>query len=275
MTWLLRPTHLAYQDRLRTRARELGTELGWPEEVSRPMYWALAGGKGLRPLLLNWAYRAAVGRDNGWTELTVDAGLALEMVHAFSLIHDDLPAMDDDNFRRGRPTLHRLTTEGLAVLAGDALLIAAFEVLSVSPGDAAVRLGCIRELSRAAGASGMTGGQWRDLEGRADFARMDELLVTHRMKTGALFGAATAMGARLARLSDARVGSAREWGVQLGVWFQLVDDRLDDEVPEAHAREMEARCDKLCRELSANAPAWLTNAEELPALLHLLQTRVT
>jgi geranylgeranyl diphosphate synthase type II len=158
------------------------------------------------------------------------AACALEHVHTYSLIHDDLPAMDDDDFRRGRPTSHKVFGEAEAILAGDALLTRAFELVVSAAGlDPAVRCRMVRELAVAAGGGGMVGGQWDDI--RAEGRPVDEAAVLgiHRRKTGALIRAALRLGAMAAGASPAALGRLTRYGESLGALFQIVDDILDVE----------------------------------------------
>jgi farnesyl diphosphate synthase len=188
-------------------------------------YAALGPGKRLRPFLV--VESAALFGVPRAQALTV--GAALECVHCYSLVHDDLPAMDDDDLRRGRPTLHRAYDEATAILAGDALLTFAFEILSrpeVHP-DAGVRLRLVNELARAAGKDGMAGGQMLDLEAEdgRDLA-VEAVLNLQAMKTGALFRFATMAGALLAAADP---GPLDHFGRAIGLAFQIADDLLDVE----------------------------------------------
>lgn len=159
------------------------------------------------------------------------AACAVEMVHAYSLIHDDLPAMDDDDLRRGRPTCHVAFGEATAILAGDALLAQAFEVLArdVRPVEAAAR--CCEELARAAGASRLVGGQADDLEAEADRRRDDadcqRLTSIHRRKTGAMIEVSLRLGGLVAGSDDSRLEALSCYGRNMGLAFQIVDDLLD------------------------------------------------
>ena len=188
-------------------------------------YAILAGGKRLRPfLVVTAADLFAVPR-----AASLRAAAAVEMLHTYSLVHDDLPCMDDDDLRRGRPTTHVKFDEATAVLAGDALLTIAFEVLGdpATDPDAAVRLQLIRGLAAAAGAKGMCAGQMIDLlaEGtNPDRATIDRLQV---LKTGALIAFSCEAGAVLGRASAAERDALREFGARLGRAFQIVDDLLD------------------------------------------------
>jgi farnesyl diphosphate synthase len=188
----------------------------------------LLGGKRMRPLLTY-----ATGTAFGAAEALLDApAAAVELVHAYSLVHDDLPAMDDDALRRGRPTVHVAFGEATAVLAGDALQSLAFALLADGRGDARVRLDMVRELAEAAGSRGMCGGQALDLAAtgggvaRLPLAALEDL---HARKTGALLRAAVRLGAMAAGIdSDARVRLER-FAAALGLAFQVRDDLLDVE----------------------------------------------
>jgi geranylgeranyl diphosphate synthase, type II len=206
---------------------------GCPPALADAMsYSLLAPGKRLRPLLVILAAESCGGSDNA----ALPAACAVEMVHTYSLIHDDLPAMDDDDLRRGLPTCHKKFGEAQAILAGDALLTLAFEVLATGypPATAAA---CCRELARGAGAAGMVGGQVADLamESRAEPGSLQELESLHDRKTGALFRASLRMGVISAR--GEQVGGADpktldlfdRYGRLFGLAFQITDDLLDVE----------------------------------------------
>jgi geranylgeranyl diphosphate synthase type II len=187
-------------------------------------YSLLAGGKRVRPVLC-----LAVAEGFGRTaEDALPTALALELVHTFSLVHDDLPALDDDDLRRGRPTAHVRFGEDIAVLAGDALLNHAFAlVCDHQPGSDAQRVAALRELVSAVGLPGMIGGQYRDVrpDDALDAAGLER---TSRLKTGALIGASAACGAIVAGAGEGEVGTARAFGTELGLLFQIVDDVLDE-----------------------------------------------
>jgi len=202
-----------------------------PDRLAEAMrYSTLAGGKRLRPVLCLLAAEACGGDPKG----ALPAACALEMVHTYSLIHDDLPAMDDDDLRRGRPTCHKAFDEATAVLAGDGLLTLAFEVVArdVRPMEAAA--GCVRVLAEAAGPEGMVGGQMADLqaEDRTD-ATVGELEAIHRRKTGALLRAALRMGAVCAGAPAELRDALDVYGRAVGLAFQIVDDLLDVQGDEA------------------------------------------
>ncbi len=187
-------------------------------------YSLLGGGKRLRPVLA-LAFAEAVGQQsNAGGKLTEDAACALEFIHTYSLIHDDLPAMDDDDLRRGQPTNHKVYGEATAILAGDALLTEAFGLLASGPEP--LRLTLVRELAAAAGAAGMVGGQMLDIaEDRP--AEEGYLLRLHRLKTGALIRAACRMGALCAGANQAQLEAAATYGDSIGLAFQVADDVLD------------------------------------------------
>ncbi len=204
-----------------------------PERLAMAMrYSVLGGGKRLRPVLCLMATEACGGE----SEAALPAACALEMVHTYSLIHDDLPAMDDDDLRRGRATTHRAFDEATAILAGDGLLTLAFEVVArkVRPGSAALR--CVAILAEAAGPAGMVAGQMADLlaEGRGENGGRRPTEVTlaaleaiHRRKTGALLRAPLKMGAVIAQASECCVVALDRYGMAIGLAFQFVVDLLD------------------------------------------------
>jgi len=188
-------------------------------------YSLLAGGKRLRPALVLESWRACGGA--GETERSaVAAAAAIELIHTFSLVHDDLPAMDDDDLRRGKPTNHKVFGEAMAILAGDAMTTLAFEILAR---DALPKVApaLIRELASAAGPAGMIGGQVIDMDSQNAALSLEQLTQLHRMKTGALLSAACRMGAIAAGANEPALRSVSEFGRHIGVAFQIVDDLLD------------------------------------------------
>jgi len=193
--------------------------------VAAMRHGALGGGKRLRPLLL----RQAAGIFGVPPADSLSAGLAVEMVHCYSLIHDDLPAMDDDDLRRGRPTVHKAFDEATAILAGDTLLTQAFGLLAANAAhpDSAVRLKLVAELAAGAGAGGMAGGQMRDIEGETAGLRDGEIDTMQAMKTGALIRAAVRMGAILGGAPDDALTALTRFAEAAGRAFQLADDLLD------------------------------------------------
>jgi farnesyl diphosphate synthase len=185
----------------------------------------LGGGKRLRPLLAHAAAQACGGPE-GCADA---AGTAVELVHAFSLVHDDLPAMDDDAMRRGRPTVHVAFDEATAILAGDALQAEAFRVLADAPLDAGVRVALLGELARASGADGMCAGQMLDMEATGRTTGVDALARLHALKTGALIRAAVRLGALSAGAGADGAARLDPFAEALGLAFQVRDDLLDDE----------------------------------------------
>ena len=187
-------------------------------------YSLLGGGKRLRPILL-MAAADAVGA-KGEKFLTTAA--AIEMIHTYSLIHDDLPAMDDDDYRRGKLTNHKVFGEAIAILAGDALLTLAFEVmLRQKDVSSTVILNVVDEMSRAAGMSGMVGGQAIDLQSEGKSIDLETLRRMHLGKTGALFRAAIRSGAILAGASSQQLSALTAYAESFGLVFQITDDILD------------------------------------------------
>jgi farnesyl diphosphate synthase/geranylgeranyl diphosphate synthase type II len=186
----------------------------------------LNGGKRIRPVLV---YGAAQAVDRPTEPETLDhVACSVELVHTYSLIHDDLPAMDDDDFRRGSPSCHKAFDEATAILAGDALHSLAFELLSKTPGlDCSQRLSLISRLANAAGIQGMAAGQAIDIaQGPSD---LFQLQMMHKLKTGAIIRAALAMGGIAAGASANMVAILEEYGDHIGLAFQVVDDILDVE----------------------------------------------
>lgn len=199
---------------------------GVPGRLSEAMrYSVFAGGKRFRPVLAVLVCDAL----GGVRENVIPAACALEMIHTYSLIHDDLPAMDDDDLRRGKPSSHKAFGEAMAILAGDALLTLAFEVAAGSPAGASPARIC-REIAAAAGPAGMVGGQVADLEaeGAGEGMRLADVVYIHKHKTAALIAAAARTGAIAAGAAERDVEHAGEFGEKLGLLFQTTDDILDE-----------------------------------------------
>ena len=200
-----------------------------PDALREAMRYSLmAGGKRLRPTLVLLAAEAcgAAPRD------ALPAACAVEMIHTYSLIHDDLPAMDDDLLRRGQPTCHVVHGEALAILAGDALLTRAFEILTTDLPDPAIAAECCRVLASAAGSDGMVGGQVADLavtdvDPGSDSSPMETLAAIHHRKTGRLLAASLELGAVIAGAAEDIRQQLVDYGQQIGLAFQLTDDLLD------------------------------------------------
>jgi geranylgeranyl diphosphate synthase type II len=196
-----------------------------PATIHKAMRYSLfAGGKRLRPILTIAAAEACGGEMEG----ALPAACAVECIHTYSLIHDDLPCMDDDDLRRGRPTSHKVFGEGVAVLAGDALLTIAFEILAQAKPTARFPTATlIRELAVASGSQWLIGGQVADLEGEGKRHTGAELRYIHRCKTAALLTASVRLGAMSANATPARLASLTDFGQALGLAFQVIDDILD------------------------------------------------
>jgi len=235
-----------FLDGLRVRVDEalercLPTPPACPEIVSAAMrYSVFAGGKRLRPILTLAAADASARDSREALNLALPAACAIELIHTYSLIHDDLPAMDDDTLRRGRPTLHMVYGEGIAILAGDGLHAEAFHLLAREPaGDdpdiARRKLRVITRVGEAAGGSGMVGGQAVDLQaagqapGHALTLDADSLRAMHARKTGALIRASAVSGAIMAGAADDLVAGIDAYATEVGLAFQIVDDILDVE----------------------------------------------
>ncbi len=207
--------------------RDLGAWIegvkGWPASLQEATQYALmGGGKRLRPALVR-LFCEAQGGDRQFAKRPA---LAIEMIHTYSLVHDDLPCMDDDDLRRGRPTCHKVFGDAMAVLVGDTLLTEAFVLLAAEERNG---LALVSVLSQAAGAQGMVGGQVLDMSLPGKSATIDEVRRIHRGKTAALIGAACELGALSAGADDKHRDAARSYGVSLGLGFQVVDDVLDVE----------------------------------------------
>jgi len=218
----------------------LVTDPACPDRLNASLrYSVLAGGKRLRPVLVLLSCEACGGE----IESAVPAAVAIELIHTYSLIHDDLPAMDNDDLRRGRPTNHRRFDEATAILAGDGLLTLAFEILARDVHPPEVAIACVVDLAGAAGIAGMVGGQMADLQGERpelrdskldesgqksdQTAALDQLEAIHRRKTGRLLRSALTMGARIARAEDDTVELMDHFGKCVGLAFQIADDLLD------------------------------------------------
>ena len=226
---------MSYPDDLREQVDEYLQQLRFSDTPATEgleeamLYSLLAGGKRIRPVLA-LATATSLGQPPA---SVMPLAAALEMIHSYSLIHDDLPAMDDDDLRRGKPSCHRQFDEATAILAGDALQALAFEVLAHEDthGDPAVRVALVAELAKAAGARGMVGGQMLDLLAEVEGSDQSIGAITHlqRLKTGALISFSCTAGAILGRAGDTARASLSAYAHDLGLAFQIVDDLLDIE----------------------------------------------
>jgi geranylgeranyl diphosphate synthase, type II len=240
----------------------------WPASFRDPLRYPLfTGGKRFRPALVLAAHEAVGG---GNEQMALHAGAAVELVHTYSLVHDDLPAMDDDDERRGRPTVHKAYDEATAVLVGDALLTEAFSHLARSPGPPGQVMQLVRTLADAAGHRGMVGGQVGDI------AQSPDVEGVHRRKTGALIAAAVAMGGIAGQAGEAQSTALRAYGERVGLAFQMADDVLDadedagDDGPPSYVRalgldETRARAAQLSQD-AFDAVANLDNPTILQAI---------
>ena len=207
-------------------------EMGFPTSIHKAIRHSLfAGGKRIRPILSMAAYEAAGGEGSG----VLPFACALEMIHTYSLIHDDLPAMDDDDYRRGKPTCHKVFGEGIAILAGDGLLTEAFRlmadpsVLNNLSCSERVVLDVVHEVAEAGGVSGLVGGQVVDIESEGKKVDLPTLQYIHTHKTGALIRVSVRAGAKLAGVQEERLKAFTRYGERVGLAFQIADDILNVE----------------------------------------------
>lgn len=220
-------TFARWRDRIES---ELDASLPSPSDAPRGLHQAmryavLGGGKRMRPLLVY-----AGGRIFGADENALDApAMAVELIHAYSLVHDDLPAMDDDALRRGRPTTHIAFDEATAILAGDALQTRAFSLIADAALPAQLRVDCLQTLADASGAAGMCGGQALDIDATGHQQPLQDLERMHALKTGALIRAAVRMGALCGQAPAADLATLDTVASALGLAFQVRDDILDVE----------------------------------------------
>ncbi|MFM9046773.1 MAG: geranylgeranyl diphosphate synthase CrtE [Cyanobium sp.] len=264
-----------------------------PENLRAAMrYSLLAGGKRLRPILCLAACELA----GAPADLAIPTAVALEMIHTMSLIHDDLPAMDNDDLRRGRPTSHKQFGEAMAILAGDALLTRAFEMVALrSPGVEPQRLlAVVGELSRAAGAPGLVGGQVVDLDSEGKDVELHTLEYIHLHKTGALLRACVVCGALVGGADEALLTALGIYARGIGLAFQIIDDILDltassDVLGKTAGKDLAAdkttypkllgleesrkRADGLVIEAKAVLEPWGTSAQPLLALADYITSR--
>lgn len=216
-----------YKQLLENELHKSVNELNAPHVIKEAMLYSLeAGGKRIRPLLLF----ASLDAFNERPDKGLQAACAVEMIHTYSLIHDDLPSMDNDDYRRGKPTNHKVFGDGFAILAGDALLTYSFQLITESDDiSAETKLRLIRELAIAAGAEGMVGGQVADIEGENKELSLEELAYIHHHKTGKLLAFSAVAGAILGGASEETTEQFRKFAHHLGLAFQIRDDILDIE----------------------------------------------
>lgn len=216
-----------YKQLVEEYLKESVSELTAPAILKEAMLYSLeAGGKRIRPLLL-FATVEAFGKKG---EIGLEAAAAIEMIHTYSLIHDDLPSMDNDDLRRGKPTNHKVFGEAHAILAGDALLTYSFQILSKASSEhipVDVKLQLVMELAKAAGAEGMVGGQVADMDGEGKPLNLDELEYIHIHKTGKLLAYSVVAGALIAGANPHQIEKFATFAHHLGLAFQIRDDILD------------------------------------------------
>lgn len=217
-------------DRISPLVKQALSLYAWPEPdapkrlVEAMDYSLSAGGKRLRPMLVICASEAVGGK----VEEALPVAAAFEMIHTYSLIHDDLPSMDDDDLRRGKPTCHKAFDEATAILAGDAMCTYAFQAILMNVHDAKKARDAAIELTKASGLEGMVGGQIADLEGEGSQPDLEQLQYIHRRKTGALITAAVVCGGIVGGASTEQLDALRTYGQNIGLAFQVIDDILDE-----------------------------------------------
>ena len=194
-------------------------------EIKKAIEYTLAApGKRIRAALVLWCCELCSGKIN---DDAMTVAVAVEMVHTYSLIHDDLPAMDDDDLRRGRPSCHKQFGEATAILTGDALLTMAFEMLASEIAEAKIAVRLIRTLSESAGAAGMIAGQMADIAGENSNGGLDALKYIHINKTAKMFAGAATMGAICGKAGEKQIENLCKYGLEVGLGFQIADDILD------------------------------------------------
>ena len=286
--------YLAQQKKLVEEALDKSLEVVYPEKIYEAMRYSLmAGGKRLRPILCLATCELA----GGTLEIGMPTACALEMIHTMSLIHDDLPAMDNDDYRRGKLTNHKVYGEDIAILAGDGLLAYAFEYVASQtqqvPPERVLRV--ISQLGKAAGASGLVGGQVVDLdsEGKPDIS-VETLTYIHRHKTGALLEACVVCGATLAGASTEDLQKLSLYAQNIGLAFQIVDDILDitatqEQLGKTAGKDLQAQkatypsiwgleeskkqADKLISEAIASVAPYGEKAQPLQAIAQFITAR--
>jgi geranylgeranyl diphosphate synthase type II len=196
-----------------------------PKTIHEAMRYSIfAGGKRLRPVITLAAAEVVGGK----TEAALPLACAVECIHTYSLIHDDLPAMDNDDFRRGKPTSHKVYGEGIAILAGDALLTIAFEMVAgAKPSPRYSSAALVKELAHASGSQALVAGQVADLEGEGRKLKLSDLQYIHENKTAALITSSIRLGAMSANATPKQLAGLTEFGLSLGLAFQVIDDILD------------------------------------------------
>lgn len=217
---LIRP----YTELVDNKLQDYMGKLTGPSQLLEAMRYAtLAPGKRIRPALVLMCNEAC----DGQTKTALPAACAVEMIHAYSLVHDDLPSMDDDDLRRGRATCHKVYGEAMAILAGDALLTEAFRIMAKEIDSQELAGALVNELSEAAGAGGMVGGQSADILAEQSGGDAEKLQYIHSHKTGKLIRASCRMGALTAGADELKLKAVSDYGEAVGIAFQVIDDLLD------------------------------------------------
>ncbi len=224
-------------------------------------YAVLGGGKRLRPLLTLAAFDAACGKPEA-RERALDAGLAIEILHAYSLVHDDLPTMDNDTMRRNRLTCHKAFGETIAILAGDALQALAFKTMAVASADKADKT--VAELGSAAGSTGMVGGQTLDLEGEGKSQILEDIERIDRWKTGSLFTCCCRVGGIMADANPDALENLTAYGDAIGVLYQITDDIMDATATEEKLGKAPGK-DKIAGKLTYPAALGIDGAKDMVA----------
>lgn len=220
LTNLIRP----YAELVDNKLRDYLGKLSGPGQLLEAMRYAtLSPGKRIRPALVLMCNEAC----NGQRKAALPAACSVEMIHAYSLVHDDLPSMDDDDLRRGRATCHKVYGEAMAILAGDALLTEAFRIIAQEIDSADLVGSLVKELSEAAGAGGMVGGQSADILAEQSGGDTEKLQYIHSHKTGKLIRASCRMGALTAGADELKLKAVSDYGEAAGMAFQVIDDLLD------------------------------------------------
>jgi len=254
----------------------------WPTAFSKALQYPInTGGKRVRPALALAAFEAVGG--NGDPNAARDAGMAVELIHTYSLAHDDLPMLDDDDTRRGHPTLHIAHDEPTALLVGDALLTEAFSVLAELNAPAEIRIQLVAILAKAAGHLGMVGGQAADVGLGGPITTVEDLTRLHNQKTGALMTAAILMGGIVGGASEPQRTALQNFGSAIGLAFQVADDILDNDedtgvdgppaFPKLIGLEATHALAKELRDSALDALKVLPNATRLKTLAHFIIDR--
>ena len=242
-----------------------------PEPIHEAMRYSVLGkGKRIRPILVLAACQAVGGK----VSQALPSACAMEMIHAYSLVHDDLPAMDDDDFRRGKPSTHKRFGEAIGVLTGDALLTYSFELLTRGNHDPSMRVKVIQQVAQAIGTQGMIGGQVADIKAEKGIDP-EEIEYINTRKTGALIAACVRMGALLGGATPIRYRALSLYGDRMGLVFQLVDDLLDNDgsVKISGAESIRQRAQRLTRSAQAVLDPLGSRAEPLKSLAQFILTR--